>query len=243
MQGGSVSVTASLRFTFIDLDSGVNYSFSVATVREGNGGEGPKSPSLDVKIFCAGIRCRSGVIKFTVYYYYSSSPEKITEDVMDPTANSTILYNLTAGVSYTFFVTLSTSGGESEGSNEVDHLVPVQPSLADPPSLTHVTCNSVTMIWGKWTQSKDPGTPPIVHYIPYHRVNASFNWISGDIDIHNETIEEYQYTFHDLKADSIYEFCVVVVREGFGGEGDKNNIAKQSTAYCSDSPGKTDIFF
>ncbi|KAJ8040189.1 Angiopoietin-1 receptor [Holothuria leucospilota] len=108
----------------------------------------------------------------------------------------------------------------------------VLPSLANPPSLVRVTCDSVTMFWERWTESRDPGTPPILHYIPYLRESESSNWISGEVVTHNEIDDRYQFTFHNLTADSMYEFCVVVVREGDGGEGDKTNIVKQSTAFC-----------
>ncbi|KAJ8040191.1 Immunoglobulin superfamily member 22 [Holothuria leucospilota] len=43
-----------LQFTFNNLDSDTYYSFSVAAVREGEGGEGSRSPPFEVKTLCAG---------------------------------------------------------------------------------------------------------------------------------------------------------------------------------------------
>ncbi|KAJ8040190.1 hypothetical protein HOLleu_14418 [Holothuria leucospilota] len=137
-------------------------------------------------------------------------------------------------------MTLTTEGGESIRSNQTEHLIPVLPEISTSPNFIRVTCSSVTVIWPRWTVSKDLGTPPIVQYIPYYRESSSVNWTSGGIVTDSETEDEYQFTFHDLTADSIYEFCVVVVREGVGGEGDKVKIRRQNTAYCS---GKIDTLF
>ncbi|KAJ8040203.1 Tyrosine-protein kinase receptor Tie-1 [Holothuria leucospilota] len=248
------------------LDPDTLYDFSVAAVREGPGGEGPKSPVLkEQKTKCdagklpenvqakilgdrqelveiswqlpsEGITCGAGITKFTVYYSRLES-DVIQIDVPEPMASSFILSYLTAGLSYTFYVTLSTSDGESEESNKVEIFVPVLPSLRSLPLLRSVTCDSATIVWKKWTEGTDQGTPPVVEYIPYHRVNASSEWVLGDSVTHIDTVGEYQYTFHNLKEDSTYEFCVVVVREGYGGEGDKTGVLQQNTALCLGPPG------
>lgn len=52
--GGDVSADETLEYTFTELLSDTNYSFSVAAVREGEGGEGFLSPPLDIRTICAG---------------------------------------------------------------------------------------------------------------------------------------------------------------------------------------------
>ena len=120
------------------------------------------------------------------------------------------------------------------------HIVIVLPSLTNPPSLTNITCNSVTMVWSEWNEERDDGTPPIIHYIPYYRVNILSEWISGEKITHSDTDEEYDVTFYNLTEESLYDFCVVTVREGFGGEGDKTNIVRGNTTTC---PGRSSVVF
>ncbi|KAJ8040874.1 Receptor-type tyrosine-protein phosphatase delta [Holothuria leucospilota] len=248
-----------LMFTANGLDPETSYSFSVSAVRDGKGGEGPKSEELNVSTICdvppgpqnantrilgerqelvevfwelptETITCSSGITEFTIYY--TSSETKITSVKAEPAARSYILHDLTVGMSYTIYVTLSTSGGESDESNHAEHLVPDLPTLTDAPLLTNATCTSITMVWDKWTEEKDNGTPPISHYIPYHRVNESSAWVSGEEVDHIDTYDKYQFTFESLTEEWSYEFCVVAVREGYGGEGDKNNVISGNTTAC-----------
>ncbi|KAJ8040202.1 hypothetical protein HOLleu_14431 [Holothuria leucospilota] len=146
---------------------------------------------------------------FTVYYS-SSKGELSSVNTPEPTALSLSVAHPTPGLSYSFHVTLSTSGGESEESTKVEKFVPVLPSLTNLPSPRSVTCNSVTLIWQKWTNGTDQGTPPTVHYIPYQTTKVSHDWISGDMVTYDDTVEEYQFTFSDLTEDTTYEFSVVV---------------------------------
>ncbi|KAJ8041037.1 hypothetical protein HOLleu_15524 [Holothuria leucospilota] len=108
----------------------------------------------------------------------------------------------------------------------------VLPTLAQPPLLTDVTCNSITIVWDKWTEETDSGTPPIIYYIPYHRISGSSDWTSPEIVPHRDVDEKYKFTFFNLSANSSFEFCIVAVREGYGGEGDKNNIIQGKTDTC-----------
>ncbi|KAJ8040900.1 Tyrosine-protein kinase receptor Tie-1 [Holothuria leucospilota] len=140
-----------LLYTFTSLNPESYYSLSVSAVRAGEGGEGPKSPELSVRTTCdvpsrpedvtaeisgkrreivkvswqlpsEEISCSSGIIKFTVYYSWGTNLTSV--DVTDPSATSVILYGLSPGVPYNFYVTLSTSGGgESEMSDGINHLV------------------------------------------------------------------------------------------------------------------------
>ncbi|KAJ8040912.1 Angiopoietin-1 receptor [Holothuria leucospilota] len=248
-----------LMYTFTSLNPETYYSFSVSAVRAGEGGVGPKSPELSVKTICdvpsnpenvmaeisgenqdniavswqlpsEGIICSSGVIKFTVYYSWGTNVTLV--DVKDPSATSVTLYDLSPGVSYTLYVTLSTSGGKSGKSDEITHLVPVLPSLTNPPTLPDITCNSVTMVWTKWTAGRDPGTPPITHYILYYRMSVSMEWISGEKVNHSSADEEYSITFYNLTEDAPYVFTVVPVREGYSGKGRVTNLVHGNTTSC-----------
>ncbi|KAJ8040915.1 Titin [Holothuria leucospilota] len=51
---GSKLSSETLMYTFNRLDPDTNYSFSVAAIRDGDGGEGPKSPQLNVSTICKG---------------------------------------------------------------------------------------------------------------------------------------------------------------------------------------------
>ncbi|KAJ8040914.1 Receptor-type tyrosine-protein phosphatase alpha [Holothuria leucospilota] len=144
---GSKLSSETLMYTFNRLDPDTNYSFSVAAIRDGDGGEGPKSPQLNVSTICKvppspenlktetennlvkiswqippsnDLGCNSGIIKFTISYF-SSGTEIASLDVIDPAATMFILHNLTDTVSYTFYMTLTTAGGESDKSDEVQH--------------------------------------------------------------------------------------------------------------------------
>ncbi|KAJ8040910.1 Receptor-type tyrosine-protein phosphatase T [Holothuria leucospilota] len=248
-----------LIYTFTSLNPETYYLFSVSAVRAGEGGEGPKSPELSMRTICdvpsnpenvmaeisgenqenievswqlplGGIDCSSGVIKFTVYYSWWTNLTSV--DVTALSATSVILYGLSPGVSYTMYVTLSTSGGESGKSDEMSHLVPVQPSLTSQPTLPNNTCNSITMVWARWTAGRDPGTPPITHYIPYYKMNVSMEWMSGEKVDHSSADEEYSVTFYNLTENAQYDFSVVPVREGYGGEGRVTNVVNGNTTIC-----------
>ncbi|KAJ8035152.1 Receptor-type tyrosine-protein phosphatase alpha [Holothuria leucospilota] len=108
----------------------------------------------------------------------------------------------------------------------------VLPSLTIPPTLPDITCNSVTMVWAKWTEGRDEGTPPISHYVPYYKMHVTMEWIRGDeVDNSNED-EKYNITFSSLNEDVSYDFSVVPVREGYGGEGHLTNVVQGNTTSC-----------
>ncbi|KAJ8040290.1 Receptor-type tyrosine-protein phosphatase epsilon [Holothuria leucospilota] len=102
------------------------------------------------------------------------------------------------------------------------------PSLNAAPILEDASNTSITVIWRAWDpdMDDDDGEPPILAYIPYYRMDASDEWISGPRILTNETL---QFKADNLEVDTLYEFSVAVVREGENGEGRRSPSVKVKT--------------
>ncbi|KAJ8040639.1 Tyrosine-protein kinase receptor Tie-1 [Holothuria leucospilota] len=146
MRGSDVSPDApTLEFTASDLKMDVNYTFSVSAVRDGDGGEGPRSPPLTVKTLCGdavvpinvqarltddnkvqvswqitpgSINCSTGITSFTVYAHIEGSSDEpiIIASVGGEMTSYIISEGLEDGVSYTFLVSSTT---DQEGAQSL----------------------------------------------------------------------------------------------------------------------------
>ncbi|XP_071826210.1 uncharacterized protein [Apostichopus japonicus] len=92
MNGSRIQADQKLKYTASSLESDRNYTFSVAAVREGEGGEGPRGPAVTIKTLCIKVvpqmvtttltatndvtvtwqqptvQCSIGITQFTIYY-------------------------------------------------------------------------------------------------------------------------------------------------------------------------------
>ncbi|KAJ8040302.1 Receptor-type tyrosine-protein phosphatase kappa [Holothuria leucospilota] len=100
------------------------------------------------------------------------------------------------------------------------------PILSAAPIHEGVSNTSITMSWSAWDPAMDVGDPPIVAYIPYYRMDASDQWISGPRILRNETL---QFKADNLEVDTLYDLRVAVVREGENGEGPRSPSVKVKT--------------
>lgn len=55
-------------------------------------------------------------------------------------------------------------------------------------------------------------------------------WIRGDDDDNSNEDGNYNITFSNLTEDTSYDFSVVPVREGYGGEGHSTNVVHGNTS-------------
>ncbi|KAJ8018787.1 Tyrosine-protein kinase receptor Tie-1 [Holothuria leucospilota] len=145
MRGSDVSSDEALEFTASDLNMDVNYTFSVAAVRDGDGGKGPRNPHLIVKTLCGdppvpinvqasltddnqvkvswqippgSDTCSTGMTTFTVYAQLEGSNNEptIIASVDGKTTSYIISEGLEDGVSYTFLVS---STADQEGAQSI----------------------------------------------------------------------------------------------------------------------------
>ncbi|KAJ8040644.1 Receptor-type tyrosine-protein phosphatase mu [Holothuria leucospilota] len=144
--GSDVSHDApTLEFTASDLGMDVNYTFAVSAVRDGDGGEGPRSPPVTVKTLCGdaavpinvqarltddnkvqvswqitpgSITCSTGVTSFTVFAQIEGSSDEpiIIASVGGEMTSYIISEGLEDGVSYTFLVSSTT---DQEGAQSI----------------------------------------------------------------------------------------------------------------------------
>ncbi|KAJ8040637.1 Receptor-type tyrosine-protein phosphatase kappa [Holothuria leucospilota] len=145
MRGSDVSPDAPTEFTASDLKMDVNYTFAVSAVRDGDGGEGPRSPPLTVKTLCddavvpinvqarltddnkvqvswqitpGSVNCSTGITSFTVYAQIEGIGDEpiIIASVGGEMTSYIISEGLEDGVSYTFLVSSTT---DQEGAQSV----------------------------------------------------------------------------------------------------------------------------
>ncbi|KAJ8040295.1 Sushi, von Willebrand factor type A, EGF and pentraxin domain-containing protein 1 [Holothuria leucospilota] len=100
------------------------------------------------------------------------------------------------------------------------------PVLNDAPISEDASNTSITISWRAWDPDMDDGDPPILAYIPYYRMDASDEWISGPRILTNETL---QFKADNLEVDTLYEFSVAVVREVENAEGPRSPSLKVKT--------------
>ncbi|KAJ8018882.1 Receptor-type tyrosine-protein phosphatase mu [Holothuria leucospilota] len=112
------------------------------------------------------------------------------------------------------------------GGVSVKNFVHELPVLNAAPISENVSNTSIAISWRTWNPTMDDGDPPIVAYIPYYRMDASDEWISGHKILRNETL---QFKGDNLGVDTFYDFSVAVVREGENGEGRRSPSVKVKT--------------
>ncbi|KAJ8040194.1 Receptor-type tyrosine-protein phosphatase T [Holothuria leucospilota] len=262
--------------TVRDLRPDTRYDFSVAAVRQGQGGEGPKSPALkEQKTICdvpasgpqnvianiagenqqqvkiswkpprnSAIRCREGVMMFKIYYSVTS-PTPRDGNIIEITDSSATFYvfdGLEVEKEYVFEMTVTTEGGESTRSNQAQHLVPKLPELSVAPRLSYVTPTTMTITWTAWDETRDVGTPPIVSYDIYYKLSDFLDWNKIPYNA-RDGVDIYYATVEDLTPDTLYDFRVAAVREGYRGNGRPSPPLENQKTLC-DVPlsGPYDVF-
>ncbi|KAJ8040188.1 Receptor-type tyrosine-protein phosphatase T [Holothuria leucospilota] len=262
-KGGDGSLVENLKFIFNNLESDTDYLFGVAAVREGEGGEGLRGPSLQVTTHCAAptdgpqnvdanfagnkqqlvelswehpssddIGCRSGVVKFYIYYSTTSasSNDERFKEVNNPAATSYIIDNLDIGEEYFFEMTLTTEGGESSRSKRIQYLVPVLPELSLSPNITETSSTTISIAWEAWNETRNNGTPPVISYTLYYKLSQHNNWEEAGTYDHIDGQNKYYARVDNLHPDTLYDFSVAAVRIGAGGEGPMSpTLAKRKT--------------
>ncbi|XP_071836035.1 uncharacterized protein [Apostichopus japonicus] len=145
MNGSRIQADQTLQYTASSLESDRNYTFSVATVREGEGGEGLRSPAVTIKTLCIDVvpqmvrttvtatndvtvtwqqptvQCSTGITQFTIYYELEGDVSSRQEaGTADPNAESFTVDGslLEPGTTYNIAVTVTTDqeSALSEGS-------------------------------------------------------------------------------------------------------------------------------
>ncbi|XP_071811257.1 receptor-type tyrosine-protein phosphatase mu-like isoform X6 [Apostichopus japonicus] len=110
-----------------------------------------------------------------------------------------------------------------ETINLIPYVPPVYVNLSNVLVFTDVTSTSITVSWPPWDDKMDPGDGPIIDYrIQYQQKGAdNFMKIKRGLNL------SHQLT--GLQMDTLYEFKIILVREGQGGEGAPSNIQRQRT--------------
>ncbi|XP_071838116.1 uncharacterized protein [Apostichopus japonicus] len=167
-KSGYVSASEPLGYVYTNLEPETSYMFSVAAVKVGDGGEGPRGPSLNVTTNCKvplspfnvsaetkegnyyvviiswqlpPVTCSSGVTNLTIYYRNLSSDDVIYKDYINNTSLTQYTFTtLSRDIKYEVYITITTSGGESEKSQTVP--VPIQ-DKSGPDSLLPIIGSSV----------------------------------------------------------------------------------------------------
>ncbi|PIK36037.1 hypothetical protein BSL78_27130 [Apostichopus japonicus] len=118
MSGSRIQADQTLEYTASSLETDRNYTFSVAAVREGEGGEGPRGPPLTIKTLCISkyvtdvvpqmvtttltatndvtvtwqqptVQCSTGITQFTIYYEIEGDvSSRLEAGTADPNAES-----------------------------------------------------------------------------------------------------------------------------------------------------------
>ncbi|PIK39074.1 hypothetical protein BSL78_24081, partial [Apostichopus japonicus] len=254
IQDTSTSIKT-LNFTFTALIPEERYSFCVAAVREGEKGEGPKSPALNATTICAGIvfleanivgffynlptdssSCITGVTLFTIYYASINlePPHVGIYEVTDPASTSVTLTGLKVEGNYSIHMTLKTGTGESSSSNAIYYFVPRLPEYQAVPAASVSSSNSLTITWPVW--DGDVGTPPVVEYRLLTKLSESGDWPSTFIRVNASNDQDnYAVIITSLEPDADYDFSVVAVREGLNGDGPPGPILEMVKTNLPDT--------
>lgn len=98
-----------------------------------------------------------------------------------------------------------------------------------------VASTSISLSWPQWDSETDVGEGPVKEYvIEYREEGGSF--MEGE-----RTTTGLTSTISGLKAGTLYEFHIVLVREGTNGEGPPSDIQRQRT-LCGGESNKCHIF-
>ncbi|PIK58712.1 putative tyrosine-protein kinase [Apostichopus japonicus] len=135
MSGSSIQADQTLEYPASSLESDRNYTFSVAAVRKGEGGEGPRGPPVTIKTLCIDVvpqmvtttltatndvavtwqqptvQCSTGITQFTIYYEIEGDVSTRQEaGTADPSAESFTVDGslLESGTTYIIAVTVTT---------------------------------------------------------------------------------------------------------------------------------------
>ncbi|PIK47356.1 hypothetical protein BSL78_15772 [Apostichopus japonicus] len=147
MSGSRIQADQTLQYTASSLESDRKYTFSVAAVREGEGGEGLRGPAVTIKTLCIidvvpqmvtttltvtndvtvtwqqpTLQCSTGITQFTIYYEIEGDVSSRQEaGTADPNAESFTVDGslLEPGTTYNIAVTVTTDqeSALSEGSS------------------------------------------------------------------------------------------------------------------------------
>ncbi|XP_071839785.1 receptor-type tyrosine-protein phosphatase kappa-like, partial [Apostichopus japonicus] len=121
-------------------------------------------------------------------------------------------------------VTCSVSGTElMETINLIPYVPPVYANSSNVLIFTDVTSTSITVSWRPWDDKMDPGDGPIIDYRIQYQQTAADNFI----EIKEGLNLSHQLT--GLQIDTLYEFKIILVREGRGGKGAPSNTQRQRT--------------
>ncbi|PIK41929.1 putative tyrosine-protein kinase [Apostichopus japonicus] len=140
-----------LSFTFSDLEPDTLYQFSVAAVREGPFGEGPKSSFESTRTNCTipslaplnvqaaivemgstnvniswkvpDVQCSTGIKQFLLYFNDLETPNMVEKRYIDANISWYIQKGLESGKNYSFQLTLTTEGGEGPLSEKGEDAV------------------------------------------------------------------------------------------------------------------------
>ncbi|XP_071851994.1 uncharacterized protein [Apostichopus japonicus] len=140
-----------LSFTFSYLQPDTWYQFSVAAVREGPFGKGPKSPFKSARTNCTipslaplnvqaaivemgstnvniswkvpDVQCSAGIKQFLLYFNDLETPNMVEKRYIDANISWYIQKGLESGKNYSFQLTLTTEGGEGPLSEKGEDAV------------------------------------------------------------------------------------------------------------------------
>ncbi|XP_071490731.1 uncharacterized protein [Diadema antillarum] len=238
------------------LDQCTKYEVSVAAVREGPGGTGPKSDSIATVTECPRITNVS--MDVTVNPNQPSFFTCVVEGDPPPNAAAVSLYRLRddvrddSGISQNKS-SLDTSGGKrliifrvdrmasgryvcalygNRANLTVDAVTYVLPVMEAVPTVTASTFTSLTIEWMAWNEQSDIGDPPVTEYIVYYRIPDG-DWFDGPKVAASMT----SVVLSGLDQCTMYEVSVAAVREGPGGTGPKSN----SFATVTECPRITNV--
>ncbi|XP_072180078.1 receptor-type tyrosine-protein phosphatase mu-like [Diadema setosum] len=248
-------VPASMTYVVLrGLDQCTKYEVSVAAVRKGPGGTGPKSNSFATVTECPRITNVS--MNATVNPNQPSSFTCVVEGDPPPNATDVSLYRLgdnvhdDSDISQTqtsldasgikrliiFRVGRMTSGRYvcacDRANLTVDAVTYVLPVMEAAPTVNASTFTSLTIKWIAWNKQSDIGDPPVTEYIIYYRIPDE-NWIDGSRVLASMTYA----VLSGLDQCTKYEVSVTAVREGPGGTGPKSN----SFATVTECPRITNV--
>ena len=110
------------------------------------------------------------------------------------------------------------------------NIIPVLPSLENPPNVTDISSNALQLHWTEWKQGVDDGDPPLTGYVVFTKTVLT-NWT----ELSRVTNSTSFLKVDTLDPDYDYEFSVAAVREGPGGTGPRSPATNATTLCESES--------
>ncbi|XP_071854385.1 receptor-type tyrosine-protein phosphatase F-like isoform X3 [Apostichopus japonicus] len=220
---GSSTSIKTLSFIFTGLTQDESYSFSVAAVREGENGEGQRSPKLNIATMCAvpeaspmnvvaevagedqenvkiswqvptdDISCSSGVTVLTIFYA-SINLETLHEGEYNITDPSNTSLTLTDLKSEGNYSIHMTLATSGGESSSSDEIYYYVPRLPEYQSAPTVLHVSSDSLTINWPPWDGViGTPPVVEYRLFTKRSESENWTSTFITVNASNDQEMYY--------------------------------------------------